>query len=83
MLLDKAKLGEEQALSYFFVGLKHEIKMMVRMFNPKTLYEAYSLTKLQEIVRNGPIRSNIGAKRNYNKVLGGSLSPTVSRPNSK
>ena len=54
MLLDRAHLGEEQALSYFLVGLKHEIEMMVRMSNPKTLQEAYSLAELQESLKNGP-----------------------------
>ena len=44
-LLDKAQLGEEQALSCFLMGLKHEIEMMVRMFNPKTLQDACSLAK--------------------------------------
>ena len=46
MLLDRAQLGEEQALSCFLVGLKHEMEMMVRIFNPKTLQKAYSLAKL-------------------------------------
>ena len=54
VLLDKAQLGEEQALSCFLAGLRHEMEMMVRVFHPKTLQEAYSLAKLQEVVKNGP-----------------------------
>ena len=37
VLLDKAQLGEEKAFSCFLAGLRHEMEMMVRMFNPKTL----------------------------------------------
>ena len=51
MILDRAQLMEEQALSYFLAGLKHDVEMMVRMFNPKFLQEAYSLTKLQEALK--------------------------------
>ena len=54
MLLDRTHLGEDQALSCFLAGLKHEVEMLVRMFNPKTLQEAYSLAKLQEALRQRP-----------------------------
>ena len=46
-LMDKAQLSEEQALSCFLAGLKHELEMVVRMFNPKKLQDAYSLARLQ------------------------------------
>ena len=46
LLLDKAQIREGQALSCFLASLKHELEMMVRMFNPKTLQESYSLSKL-------------------------------------
>ena len=71
-LLDKAQLGEEQALSCFLMGLKHEIEMMVRMFNPKTLQDACSLAKLQDALKNDPIViSQGGGKSMYNKVVDG------------
>ena len=54
MLLDKAQLNEEQALRCFLAGLEHELEMMVRMFNPKTLKEAYLLAKLQDAVKSDP-----------------------------
>ena len=46
LLWDRAQLSESQALSCFLPGLNHEIEMEVRMFNPKTLQDAYSLAKL-------------------------------------
>ena len=47
-LLNKFNLTLEYAVSCFLAGLKHETQMPVRMFNTKTLYDAYSLAKLQE-----------------------------------
>ena len=55
LLLDKAQLSESQALSCFLARLRHGIEMMVRMFNPKTLQEVYSLAKLQKALKNDPI----------------------------
>ena len=52
MLLDKTQLGEEQALSCFLARLKQDMEMVVRMFNPKTLQKAYSLAKLQDIIKS-------------------------------
>ena len=46
LLWDRAQLSESQALGCFLIGLNHEIEMEVRMFNPKTLQDAYSLAKL-------------------------------------
>ena len=55
MLMDKAQLNENQAVSCFLAGLRHEVEMMVRMFNPRTLQDAYSLAKLQEALRKDPM----------------------------
>ena len=69
-LMDKAELSEEQAASYFLVGLKHEIEMIVRIFNPRTLQTAYSLAKLQEALKNDLYASkgmvNKGLPNKYN-----------------
>ena len=35
-LLDKAQLNEEQALSCFLAGLRHDMELVVRMFDLKT-----------------------------------------------
>ena len=68
VLLDKVHLGEEQAVSCFLARLRHEVEMMVRIFNPKTLQDAYSLAKLQESVKMGPIAYGQGGMKGvYNK----------------
>ena len=70
-LLDKAQLGEEQALSCFLAGLKHDMEMNVRMFNLKTLQDAYSLAKLQEAVGNEPVMYGQGVVNKYTVGLKG------------
>jgi hypothetical protein len=39
---------DHNKLSYFLSGLKDEIRLLVRMFNPPTLLVAYGLAKMQE-----------------------------------
>ena len=48
ILWNRAKMTERQALVFFLEGLEVEIKNMVKMFEPKTLYQAYNLARLQE-----------------------------------
>ena len=64
-LLDKAQLGEEHALSCFLVGLQHEMEIMVRMFNLKTLQKAYSLAKLQEALKNDLSSSSMTEMKDF------------------
>ncbi|GJZ02923.1 hypothetical protein Tco_0520884 [Tanacetum coccineum] len=47
-LLSRVDISEEHAVSFYLGGLPAEIEMGVRMFRPKTLANAYSLTNLQE-----------------------------------
>ncbi|KAG8386897.1 hypothetical protein BUALT_Bualt03G0196600 [Buddleja alternifolia] len=47
-LLNNVELSETYAISCFLAGLKNEIAIQVRMFKPKSLQEAISLSKLQE-----------------------------------
>ena len=70
LILDKAQLSERQALSCFLAGLRHDIEMIVRMFNPRNLQEAYSLAKLQEAVKQdfGGIIPG-GGRVGYNKNI--------------
>ena len=69
LLLVKVQISKRQALSCFLAGLKHELEMMVSMFNPKPLQKAYSLAKLQEAVKQDPIVSTQGGGRVvYNKI---------------
>jgi hypothetical protein len=42
------RLPDEHKLSCFLGGLKDEIRLPVRMFNPKYLVDAYSLARIQE-----------------------------------
>lgn len=49
-LLNGANLSNENAISCFLGGLKHELNKAVRMQAPKTLMQVYKLAKLQEEV---------------------------------
>ena len=69
-LMDKAQLSEEQALSCFLAGLKHELEMVVRMFNPKKLQEAYSLAKLQDALKNDPTKPGYMPRRDIGNRFG-------------
>ncbi|XP_075656325.1 uncharacterized protein LOC142626382 [Castanea sativa] len=42
------KLSESHKLSCFLIGLKDEIRLLVRMLVPKSLNEAFGLAKIQE-----------------------------------
>ena len=49
LVLSKNKgLSEEFFVDSFLSGLKDEIRLTIKMFNPKTLNHAYSLARLQE-----------------------------------
>ncbi|XP_042067267.1 uncharacterized protein LOC121810570 [Salvia splendens] len=48
-LYPRAGIREDQALNFFLSGLIDELQMSVRMFRPKSLAEAYSLAKLQDL----------------------------------
>ena len=68
MLLVKVQISEEQALNYFLASMNHELEMMVRMFNPKTLQKVYSLATLQEVIKQDSVGAIQGGRRvMYNK----------------
>nr|DAD45646.1 TPA_asm: hypothetical protein HUJ06_003876 [Nelumbo nucifera] len=48
-LLNRVEVCEEYAVSCFLSGLKEDIQMPVRMFMPKTLHQALSLARIQEV----------------------------------
>ncbi|XP_042024024.1 uncharacterized protein LOC121771308 [Salvia splendens] len=52
-LNSRAGIEEDQALSVFLSRLVDEIRVPVCMFEPKTLAEAYALSKLQELTITG------------------------------
>ena len=45
--------------------MNHELEMMVQMFNPKILQEAYSLAKLQKAIK----QDSMGAIQNGRRVM--------------
>lgn len=45
-LYPKISVTEEQSLSFFLSNLNDELQMPIRMFKPRTLAEAYNLTRL-------------------------------------
>ena len=45
-LYPREEVKESQALSFFLSGLVDELQMLVRIFKPKTLVDAYSLARL-------------------------------------
>jgi hypothetical protein len=47
-VLKVQNLPETHKLSCFLGGLKAKIRLPVRMYNPKSLVEAYSLSQIQE-----------------------------------
>ena len=46
MLWNRAQISEKQALVFFLGGLEVEIKNLVKMFEPKSLKQAYNLARL-------------------------------------
>nr|GEX13669.1 hypothetical protein [Tanacetum cinerariifolium] len=50
-LVSRVELTESQAISCFVAGLQEDIGMMVKMFKPKSLYDAYQLARMQETVK--------------------------------
>ncbi|KAJ0949359.1 hypothetical protein HanRHA438_Chr01g0037821 [Helianthus annuus] len=55
--ISQLQISQEYALKCFLEGLKEVIQIKVRMFNPTTLYHAYCLAKLEEVVLESILRS--------------------------
>ena len=69
-------------MSCFLARLKHEIELMVHMFNPKTWQETCSLAKLQEVVKNDhSTPSQVHGRGFYNQNQGGSIVSQLTKPN--
>ncbi|GJT69046.1 hypothetical protein Tco_1028332 [Tanacetum coccineum] len=69
-LLSRVEISEDNAISLFVGGLPTEIKIRVRMFNPRTLVDAYCLINLQEATLN------VVKKKNRMVYNGGSSTST-------
>ncbi|GJW59898.1 retrotransposable element Tf2 [Tanacetum coccineum] len=48
VLLGKVELSDQYAISLFLGGLQTDIGLVVKMFKPKSLYDAYHLARMQE-----------------------------------
>nr|KYP76051.1 hypothetical protein KK1_020272 [Cajanus cajan] len=67
-IITRLNLSEEYLLSYFLGGLKKDIQMMVRMFQPTTVNKAFSLARLYEATNtSGSVINeiNINSKKGY------------------
>lgn len=47
-IVSRVELAEEHQLSCFLEGLKQDVQMMVRMFQPNSIRKAFSLAKMYE-----------------------------------
>ena len=56
--LSRVDISEDRAISFYLGGLPTELEMAVRMFKPKSLADAYSLTNLQEATLNAIKKKN-------------------------
>ncbi|GJZ82065.1 reverse transcriptase, partial [Tanacetum coccineum] len=48
VLLGNVELSDQYAISLFLGGLQTDIGLVVKMFKPKSLYDAYHLARMQE-----------------------------------
>ena len=68
MLWNRAQVSEKQALVFFLGGLETEIKNLVKMFEPKSLKQAYNLARLHDNTltyrRNTPHYPKLSAQAN-------------------
>ena len=78
-------MSEDQALSCFLASLKHEIEMVVRMFNPRALQAVYSLATLQDALKNDSTtmsRKELVSKFNEEQLADSALNPSATTINS-
>nr|GFC73592.1 hypothetical protein [Tanacetum cinerariifolium] len=57
-LLCRVTISQEHAITLYLGGLPTKLKMSVRMFKPATLTDAYSLTRLQEVILEAVKKKN-------------------------
>nr|GEW76552.1 hypothetical protein [Tanacetum cinerariifolium] len=72
-LLNIVDISEEHAISFYVDGLPAEIEMGVRMFSPKTLAHAYSLTNYQEATLEAVKKKNKTTMTSYGSKFGGGI----------
>ncbi|XP_060202731.1 uncharacterized protein LOC132631149 [Lycium barbarum] len=83
--LTRVNLSQENAISCFLGGLKHELNMAVKLTNPKTLSEVYKTARMQEAylaaIRMGGTGVQVQpANRRYTDHRFSSKPPLLSTP---
>ncbi|GAV63614.1 gag-asp_proteas domain-containing protein [Cephalotus follicularis] len=74
--LNKTELSNENAISLFLGGLRPEIQLPLRLFNPQTLQIAYSMAKLQEsICTNATTTNRMASKPSWTSPQKPTYSP--------
>jgi len=48
ILWNRSEISEKNALVFFIRGLEVEVKNLIKMFEPKTLEQAYTFARLQD-----------------------------------
>lgn len=49
LIINRLSLSKEYVLSCFLGGLKSEVQMMVRMFQPSTTRQTFALARMYEV----------------------------------
>ncbi|GJQ98810.1 reverse transcriptase [Tanacetum coccineum] len=50
-LVSRVELTESQAISCFMAGLQQDIRLIVKMFRPKSFYDSYQLARMHKTVK--------------------------------
>lgn len=59
--LSKSNLSEAPVISHFLGGLREEVDLLVRVFKPTSLKEAYELAKVHDVCGLREIQARMGA----------------------
>ena len=84
-IMTRLDLPADYSLSCFLGGLKTEVQMMVRMFQPQSVMKAYNLAKLYESTAMQGTAVTLPSKNKYAvpiKSLLGPKPPAVTEPKS-
>lgn len=79
-IISRLNLSEEYTLSCFLGGLKHEVQMLVRMFQPQSVRKSFSLAKMYEVAYHDNTLAN-SIKRKA-KILGAQKPLLANKPSS-
>lgn len=73
-------LGEGYFMSAFVGGLRHEIRLVVRMLRPNNLANAFQIAKFQEQFFNSTKKTNTYFRSASTNFKPNSTAPTISNP---